>query len=140
MNTFAKYQDTILADWNNSPEPMYTIFNLSKSSATQLEFYFIAGPPFPTGKPHLGHVAVETIKSAVLNYKAMTGFTCENRIGYDCHGLPMMATDGHSWPLIATDDLPICGSTSVLIQDAVGARVRTHVCQHGRPPAADARA
>ena len=111
MNTFAKYQDTILEDWNNSPEPMYTIFNLSKSSATQLEFHFIAGPPFPTGKPHLGHVAVETIKSAVLNYKAMTGFTCENQIGYDCHGLPIESIANRELGIHTREELEAIGLT-----------------------------
>ena len=119
MHSFAKYQETILAEWVKSPVPMHTIFNSSTSSdlgtlseqevhsglnrlsqnpevhsglnrlKDQPEFHFIAGPPFPTGKPHLGHVAVESIKSAVLNYKAMRGFSCENRIGFDCHGLPI---------------------------------------------------
>ena len=90
MNTFARYQDSILEEWSQATPAMHTILdNAIPTDTNKPEFHFIAGPPFPTGKPHLGHVAVETIKSTVLNYKAMNGYSCTNGIGYDCHGLPI---------------------------------------------------
>lgn len=47
MNTFAKYHDAILAAWDNSSEPMHTIFNSSKSEKSSApEFHFIAGRHF----------------------------------------------------------------------------------------------
>ena len=114
MQAFTKYHDTILADWDNSPEPMHTILNISgssKSSTTHQEFHFIAGPPFPTGKPHLGHVAVETIKSAILNYKTMTGYQCTNRIGYDCHGLPIESIANRELGIQTREELEAIGLT-----------------------------
>ena len=111
MHTFAKYQDAILADWDTSPEPMHTILDSSKTSDVQQEFHFIAGPPFPTGKPHLGHVAVETIKSTILNYKSMRGYACENRIGYDCHGLPIESIANRELGIQTREELEAIGLT-----------------------------
>ena len=52
-------------------------------------FSFYDGPPFATGLPHYGHLAVGTIKDLVLRYKAMRGFSVSRRFGWDCHGLPI---------------------------------------------------
>lgn len=53
-------------------------------------FKFIDGPPFVSSENlHYGHLLVSFIKSCVLNYKQMTGFKTENKLGYDCHGLPI---------------------------------------------------
>lgn len=109
MNTFAKYQDSILAEWSASKAPMHTIFNASNSDNRQ--FHFIAGPPFPTGKPHLGHVAVETIKSTMINYKSMYGFKCVNRIGYDCHGLPIESIANRELDIQTREELEAIGLT-----------------------------
>jgi isoleucyl-tRNA synthetase len=107
MNTFTKYQDIILEEWSNIQEPMHTIFNSLEPS--RKEFHFIAGPPFPTGKPHLGHVAVETIKSTILNYKAMNGYTCTNQIGYDCHGLPIESIANRELGISTREELETIG-------------------------------
>jgi isoleucyl-tRNA synthetase len=60
------------------------IFNKSKSS-----FRFYDGPPFVTGTPHYGHLLVGITKDLVLKFKNMTGNTCLNKVGYDCHGVPI---------------------------------------------------
>ena len=109
MNTFAKYQDSILAAWSASKTPIHTIYKSQDSY--QKEFHFIAGPPFPTGKPHLGHVAVETIKSTILNYKSMRGFDCVNRIGYDCHGLPIESVANRELGIQTREELEAIGLT-----------------------------
>lgn len=109
MNTFVKYQDSILAKWSASKPPMHTIYNSQNSDKPQ--FYFIAGPPFPTGKPHLGHVAVETIKSTILNYKSMRSFACDNRIGYDCHGLPIESIANRELGIQTREELEAIGLT-----------------------------
>lgn len=107
MNTFAKYQDSILEEYKNSTEPMYAV--LTTPGSRKEEFHFIAGPPFPTGKPHLGHVAVETIKSTILNYKAMNGYTCTNQIGYDCHGLPIESIANRELGITTREELEAIG-------------------------------
>ena len=53
------------------------------------EFNFCDGPPFVSGDLHLGHMLVSSVKSSILNYKAMNGFNVKNKIGFDTHGLPI---------------------------------------------------
>jgi isoleucyl-tRNA synthetase len=52
-------------------------------------YRFMDGPPFVSGDPHLGHLAVWSMKSTTLNYQRQRGKMCLNRLGYDCHGLPV---------------------------------------------------
>lgn len=52
-------------------------------------YRFMDGPPFVSGDPHIGHLAVWSMKSMVLNYQRQKGFRCLNKLGYDCHGLPV---------------------------------------------------
>jgi isoleucyl-tRNA synthetase len=47
------------------------------------------GPPFVSGALHLGHELVSCIKDAIQKYKHMTNHSCLNRMGYDCHGVPL---------------------------------------------------
>ena len=51
---------------------------------------FMDGPPF-VSSPHLhyGHILVSMVKSSLMYYMYMKGHRVQNRLGYDCHGLPM---------------------------------------------------
>jgi len=51
-------------------------------------FYFLQGPPYTSGKIHLGQAWNNTMKDVVLRYKRMRGFDVWDRAGYDMHGLP----------------------------------------------------
>jgi isoleucyl-tRNA synthetase len=51
--------------------------------------YFMDGPPFVSGKLHMGHALISFIKASLLRYYQMNGFTVTNKLGYDCHGLPI---------------------------------------------------
>ncbi len=51
-------------------------------------FYFLDGPPYTSGKIHLGHAWNKTLKDVVLRYKRMQGYDVWDRAGYDMHGLP----------------------------------------------------
>ncbi len=51
-------------------------------------FYFLEGPPYTTGKIHLGTAWNNALKDMVLKYKRMRGFDVWDRRGYDMHGLP----------------------------------------------------
>lgn len=54
------------------------------------DFNFMDGPPFVSSDNlHYGHLLVSSIKSATLNYKQMNGYNVKNKIGFDCHGLPI---------------------------------------------------
>jgi isoleucyl-tRNA synthetase len=53
-------------------------------------YNFIDGPPFVSSDNlHYGHLLVSSIKSATLNYMQMKGYNVKNKIGFDCHGLPI---------------------------------------------------
>ncbi|MBN2368295.1 class I tRNA ligase family protein, partial [Candidatus Woesearchaeota archaeon] len=51
-------------------------------------FYFLDGPPYTSGKIHLGTAWNKSLKDMVTRYKRMQGFEVWDRAGYDMHGLP----------------------------------------------------
>ncbi len=51
-------------------------------------FYFLDGPPYTSGKVHLGTAWNKSIKDCVLRYKRMRSLDVWDRAGYDMHGLP----------------------------------------------------
>lgn len=51
-------------------------------------FYFLQGPPYTSGRVHLGTAWNMSLKDMVLRYKRMKGFNVWDRMGYDMHGLP----------------------------------------------------
>ncbi len=52
------------------------------------KFYFLEGPPYTSGKVHLGTAWNMGLKDMTLRYKRMKGFNVWDRMGYDMHGLP----------------------------------------------------
>ena len=52
------------------------------------KFYFLDGPPYTSGKVHLGTAWNKSLKDSVLRYKRMQGFDVWDRAGYDMHGMP----------------------------------------------------
>ena len=52
------------------------------------KFYFLDGPPYTSGKFHLGHAWNYALKDIVLRYKRMQGLNVWDRNGFDVHGLP----------------------------------------------------
>ncbi|MBW2968632.1 isoleucine--tRNA ligase [Candidatus Woesearchaeota archaeon] len=52
------------------------------------KFYFLQGPPYTSGRLHIGHAWNNTAKDIILRYKRMRGFDVWDRAGYDMHGLP----------------------------------------------------
>ena len=53
------------------------------------KYTFYDGPPFATGLPHYGHIAVGAIKDTVTRYATLNGKHAERRFGWDWHGLPV---------------------------------------------------
>src|SRR5210317_197739 len=51
-------------------------------------FFFIQGPPYTSGRIHMGHAWNNSLKDMVLRYKQMKGFEVFDRAAYDMHGLP----------------------------------------------------
>ncbi len=52
-------------------------------------FYYLDGPPYTTGKIHIGHAWGKALRDSVLRYKRMTGFLVWDQPGFDMHGLPI---------------------------------------------------
>lgn len=52
------------------------------------DYYFLDGPPYTSGKVHIGTAWNKSLKDMVLRYKRMAGFNVWDRAGYDMHGLP----------------------------------------------------
>src|SRR3989344_4167214 len=62
---------------------------LKKRNSKGKKFYFLQGPPYTSGKIHLGHAWNYSLKDLILRYKRMQGFNVWDRDGYDMHGLPI---------------------------------------------------
>ena len=52
------------------------------------EWYFLDGPPYTSGKVHVGTAWNKALKDAILRYRRMKGLNVWDRAGYDMHGLP----------------------------------------------------
>lgn len=52
-------------------------------------FSFLDGPPYCSGKIHLGTTWNKVIKDTLLRYKSMKGFKTRRQPGWDTHGLPI---------------------------------------------------
>jgi len=51
-------------------------------------FYFLQGPPYTSGKIHMGTAWNNALKDMAMRYRRMKGFDVWDRAGYDMHGLP----------------------------------------------------
>jgi isoleucyl-tRNA synthetase len=58
---------------------------LKKRNKEGTPFYFLQGPPYTSGKLHIGHAWNNDYS---MRYKRMRGFDVWDRCGYDMHGLP----------------------------------------------------
>jgi len=72
-------------------------------------FYFLDGPPYTSGKIHLGIAWNKSLKDSVLRYKRMQGFDVWDRAGYDMHGLPTENKTMDKLKLKSKDDIPKFG-------------------------------
>jgi isoleucyl-tRNA synthetase len=52
------------------------------------QWYFLDGPPYTSGRVHIGTAWNKALKDMILRYKRMSGFDVWDRAGYDMHGLP----------------------------------------------------
>lgn len=53
------------------------------------KFFFVDGPPYTTGRIHLGTAWNKVIKDCILRYRSMNGYDLQDRAGWDMHGLPI---------------------------------------------------
>ncbi len=89
MMKFPKYdpkviEESILKFW----QEQQIVEKLRKRNKGKQKFYFLEGPPYTSGRIHLGHAWNIALKDIVLRYKRMQGLDVWDRMGYDMHGLP----------------------------------------------------
>lgn len=78
-------EEAILAFWEREG-----VFKRSINERSEDQpFIYYDGPPYATGKPHIGTLLASSIKDVVPRYKTMRGYRVERRFGWDCHGLPI---------------------------------------------------
>src|SRR3989338_6753747 len=79
-----KLEPEVLDFWKRNE----TYHKAKKRNEGKKKFYFLDGPPYTSGKVHLGTAWNKTLKDVILRYKRMAGFDVWDRAGYDMHGLP----------------------------------------------------
>lgn len=77
-------EPAVLAFW--SKNKIYE--KAKKKVAGKTSFYFLDGPPYTSGKVHLGTSWNKSLKDMFVRFKRMSGFDVWDRAGYDMHGLP----------------------------------------------------
>jgi isoleucyl-tRNA synthetase len=83
--TYSAHENGQLKFWTD-----IDLINKLDDNSTENDVYrFQDGPPFVSGDLHIGHMAISSFKSMVLNYQRQKGKRCLNKLGYDCHGLPV---------------------------------------------------
>jgi len=73
------------------------------------KFFFVDGPPYTTGRIHLGTAWNKVIKDSVLRYKSMNGFEVKDRAGWDMHGLPIEVKVEESFGFRSKKDIEAYG-------------------------------
>ncbi len=82
---FPKLEEEITGFWKEEK-----IFEKSVESRSEEERYsFVDGPPFVSGMPHPGTLAVSIVKDVIPRYWTMKGKRVRRVFGWDCHGLPI---------------------------------------------------
>ena len=73
------------------------------------KFFFVDGPPYTTGRIHLGTVWNKVIKDSILRYKSMNCFAVKDRAGWDMHGLPIEVKVEESFGFRSKKDIEAYG-------------------------------
>ncbi len=81
---FSEIESATLKFWEESG--IYP--QIKKRNHGKEKFYFLQGPPYTSGRIHLGTAWNHMLKDQILRYKRMQGFDVWDRNGYDMHGLP----------------------------------------------------
>ncbi|MDD5253559.1 MAG: isoleucine--tRNA ligase [Candidatus Nanoarchaeia archaeon] len=84
MYDHKKVEESILKYWQDN----HIYENLKKKLKGNKKFYFLDGPPYTSGRLHIGHAWNYSLKDQILRYKRMNNLDVWDRAGYDMHGLP----------------------------------------------------
>ena len=81
---FIKIEEKIIDYWKKNK--IYE--RLKEKNKTGKPFYYLDGPPYTSGKIHVGHAWGKTLRDTVMRYKRMKKYNVYDRAGFDMHGLP----------------------------------------------------
>ena len=84
MIDFKKVEEEVLKFWEDNK--IYE--KVKEKNKDGKKFYFLQGPPYTSGKLHIGHAWNNSLKDIILRYKRLRGFNVWDRGGFDMHGLP----------------------------------------------------
>jgi isoleucyl-tRNA synthetase len=88
----------------------YEIYKKAKAkNKGKKSFYFLDGPPYTSGKVHIGTAWNKSLKDSILRYKRMQGFDVWDRAGYDMHGLPTEQATEKKLGIKNKDEIPKFG-------------------------------
>ena len=100
-----KLEPEILSFWKK-----HGIYGKAKEkNKGNAKFYFLDGPPYTSGKVHLGTAWNKSLKDSILRYKRMQGFDAWDRAGYDMHGMPTEQAVEKKLGLKHKDEIPNYG-------------------------------
>ncbi|MFC1768303.1 isoleucine--tRNA ligase [Nanoarchaeota archaeon] len=98
-------EQEMLAFWN-----LKSIYKKAKArNKGKKPFYFLDGPPYTSGRIHIGQAWNKSLKDMVLRYKRMQGFDVWDRAGYDMHGLPTAHKVEEKFGIKNKDEIPKFG-------------------------------
>ncbi|MFW5746514.1 MAG: class I tRNA ligase family protein, partial [Nanoarchaeota archaeon] len=103
-------EPTILDFWQQN-----NIYRKAKDKVKGAKpFYFLDGPPYTSGKVHIGTAWNKSLKDMFLRIKRMQGFDVWDRAGYDMHGLPVENATQKRLGLTSKEDIAQIGTEKFL--------------------------
>ncbi len=65
------------------------IYNkIKKKNKNNEKFYYLDGPPYTSGRIHIGHAWGKALRDSIMRYLRAKGLDVFDRPGFDMHGLP----------------------------------------------------
>ncbi|MFA5019701.1 MAG: isoleucine--tRNA ligase [Candidatus Pacearchaeota archaeon] len=84
MIEIKQIEEEMLEFWKNNKIYEKAVKKNSKGK----KFYFLQGPPYTSGRLHIGHAWNNNMKDIAMRYFRLKGMNVWDRAGYDMHGLP----------------------------------------------------
>ena len=82
---------------------------IKKKGKKGKKFYYLDGPPYTSGKVHLGTAWGKALRDSLMRYKRMQGFDVWDRAGFDNHGLTTAHKVQEKFNIHHKEDIPKFG-------------------------------
>ncbi len=101
-----KLEEEILRYWDK----IDLFKKILKKNENGKKFYFLDGPPYVNGEPHMGHARTRAVRDPLLKYRMMKGYNVNLQPGFDCHGLPIEVKVEEELGLRRREDIEVMGA------------------------------